>query len=310
MMGNVAIFHPLRDKLGMVNIREAYTSGAALSPDALRWFRAIGVTLKNLYGSTECQTHTVHRPGKVRFDTVGHPALGVEVAISDTGEMLIRGRSVFQGYYKAPEQTAKALDTEGWFHTGDAGYIRGDGHVIYLDRMSDLIQLATGESFSPQYIEGRLKFSPYIQDAMAVGGQDTPFVSTIINIEFDNVARWAEQHRISFTTFVDLSQKLEVYNLIRADVERVNATLPPAARVKRFAILHKAFDPDEAELTRTRKLRRRFMEQRYNTILDAIYGDADDVAVRAEVQYRDGRTGFVETTVRIMTLETDPRTPA
>ena len=303
LLGDVAIFHPLRDKLGMVNMREAYTSGAALSPDALRWFRAIGVTLKNLYGSTECQTHTVHYTGEVRFETVGKPPPGVEIRISDEGEILVRSRSVFKGYYKSPEQTAQALDAEGFFHTGDAGYIREDGHLIYLDRLKDLIRLSTGERFSPQYIEGRLKFSPYIQDTMSVGGADMPFVSAIINIEFDNVARWAEKNRISFTTFVDLSQKPEVYDLIRQDVERVNATLPPAARIKRFVILHKAFDPDEAELTRTRKLRRRFMEQRYGAILDAIYGGEESVQVRAEVKYRDGRTGFVETTIRVMTLE-------
>ena len=304
-IGDVAIFHPLRDKLGMVRMREAYTSGAALSPDALRWFRAIGVTLKNLYGSTECQTHTVHRTGDVRFETVGPPAPGVEIKIGEDGEVLVRSRSTFQGYYKAPEATAKALDEEGFFHTGDAGYIREDGHLVYLDRVSDLIQLANGESFSPQYIEGRLKFSPYIQDVMAVGGWDTPFVSAIVNIAFENVARWAEQNRISFTTFVDLSQKPQVYDLIRRDVERVNATLPPPARIRRFVILHKAFDPDEAELTRTRKLRRRFMEQRYGEILHAVYDGKDEVLVRAEVKYRDGRTGFVETTLHIASLEAE-----
>lgn len=301
-MGDFAIFGPLRDKLGMVRVREAYTSGAALSPDALRWFRAIGVTLKNLYGSTECQTHTVHHSGQVRLDTVGKPPPGIEIKISDQGEILVRSRSVFKGYYNAPEQTAQALDADGWFHTGDAGYLREDGELVYLDRLSDLIELSTGERFSPQYIEGRLKFGAFIQDVMTVGSWDTPFVSAIVNIEFDNVARWAEQHRVSFTTFVDLSQKPEVYGLIRQDIERVNASLPPPARIMRFVILHKAFDPDEAELTRTRKLRRRFMEQRYGPILHAIYEGKDEIEVRAEVKYRDGRTGFVETTIRIMTL--------
>jgi long-chain acyl-CoA synthetase len=243
-LGDFAIFGPLRDKLGMVHMREAYTSGAALSPDVLRWFRAIGVTLKNLYGSTECQTHTVHYTGQVRFDTVGKPPPGVEIKISEAGEILVRSRSVFKGYYNAPEQTAQALDGDGWFHTGDAGHIREDGELVYLDRLTDLIELSTGEPFSPQYIEGRLKFSTFIQDVMTVGSWDTPFVSAIVNIEFDNVARWAEQHRISFTTFVDLSQKPEVYDLVRQDIERVNTSLPPSARIRRFVILHKAFDPD------------------------------------------------------------------
>jgi long-chain acyl-CoA synthetase len=301
-LGRAAIFQPLKDKLGMVNMREAYTSGAALSPDVLRWFRAIGVTLKNLYGSTECQTHTIHFTGEVRFETVGKPAPGVEIKIAEDGEIWVRSRSVFQGYHKAAEATAKARDAEGWFHSGDAGYLREDGHLIYLDRVKDLIELAGGQRFSPQYIEGRLKFSPYIQDAMAVGGAEMPYVSAIINIDFDNVARWAEKNRIGFTTFVDLSQKQEVYDLIRKDVERVNATLPPPARIKRFVILHKAFDPDEAELTRTRKLRRGFMQQRYGDMIGAIYGGKESMQVRAEVKYRDGRTGSVETEVRVMAL--------
>jgi long-chain acyl-CoA synthetase len=301
-LGQVAVFHPLRDKLGMVKMREAYTSGAALSPEALRWFRAIGVTLKNLYGSTECQTHTVHRDGEVLFESVGPPPPGVEVRLGAKNEIHIRSRSVFQGYYKAPEATSKAIDADGWFHTGDAGYMREDGQLIYLDRVKDLIELPNGEYFSPQYIEVRLRFSTYIQDAMALGGADMSFVSAIINIQFDNVARWAEKNRLSFTTFVDLSQKLEVYDLIRKDVERVNATLPAPARIRRFVILHKAFDADEAELTRTRKLRRDFLTQRYAEMIQAIYGGQDDVAVRAEVKYRDGRSAVVETAVRIMNV--------
>jgi long-chain acyl-CoA synthetase len=240
----------------------------------------------------------------VRFDTVGKPPPGVEIRIGDGGEILVRSRSVFKGYHNAPEQTAKVLDGEGWLRTGDAGYLRDDGELVYLDRVSDLVKLSTGEPFSPQYIEGRLKFSAFIQDVMTVGSSDTPFVSAIVNIEFDNVARWAEQHRISFTTFVDLSQQPEVYQLIRQDIERVNASLPPAGRIKRFIILHKAFDPDEAELTRTRKLRRRFLEQRYGSLLRAIYEGKDEVEVRAEVKYRDGRTGVAQTTIRIMTLDT------
>lgn len=180
--------------------------------------------------------------------------------------------------------------------------MREDGQLIYLDRVKDLIELPNGEYFSPQYIEVRLRFSTYIQDAMALGGADMSFVSAIINIQFDNVARWAEKNRLSFTTFVDLSQKLEVYDLIRKDVERVNATLPAPARIRRFVILHKAFDADEAELTRTRKLRRDFLTQRYAEMIQAIYGGEDEVAVRAEVKYRDGRSAVVETAVRIMNV--------
>jgi long-chain acyl-CoA synthetase len=302
LLGEVALFRPLRDQMGLSRIRFAYTSGAALSPDAVRFFRAIGVELKNLYGSTEGIVHTVHQGDDIKFTSVGMPPPGMEIKIADNGEILIKGTSVFQGYYKDPEKTAEALE-EGWFHTGDAGYIDEDGHLIYLDRVKDLLQLAGGQPFSPQYIEGRLKFSPYIRDVMALGGADKEFVSTIIIIDFDNVGRWAEKNALAYTTFVDLSQKPEVYELILADIKRVNQTLPPPARVQKFALLHKEFDPDEAELTRTRKLRRAYMEDRYKQMIDTIYTGGEEVRVQAEVKYRDGREGVIETAVHIMTLE-------
>lgn len=298
-LGQVAVFQPLRDKVGMSNMRNAFTSGATLTPDQVRFFRAVGVQLKNLYGSTECQTHTLHYDGNIKLATVGAPPPGVEIQVRPDSEVWIRSKAVFVGYYKDEEKTRAALDEDGWFHTGDAGYVDEDGHLIYLDRVSDMIELANGEKFSPQYIEGRLKFSPYIQDVMTVGGFDMHYVTAIINIDFENVARWAEKNRISFTTFVDLSQKQEVYDLIKKEAERVNATLPPPARIQKFVILHKAFDADEAELTRTRKLRRRTLEQKYGMMLDAMYGDLDEVTVSAEVKYRDGRTGTVETAVRV-----------
>jgi long-chain acyl-CoA synthetase len=298
-LGDLAVFGPLRDKVGMSRMRNAFTSGAALSPAVLRFFRAVGIQLKNLYGSTECQTHTLHYDGNIKLATVGPPAPGVEVRINPDSELWIRSRAVFAGYYKDDKKTAEALDADGWFHTGDAGYADQDGHLIYLDRVSDMIELANGERFSPQYIEGRLKFSPYVQDVMTVGGFDMHYVTAIVNIDFENVARWAEKHRISFTTFVDLSQKNEVYDLIKHEIELVNATLPPAARVKKFVILHKAFDADENELTRTRKLRRRTLEQKYGDMLNAMYNNLDSVTVSADVKYRDGRTGTVETAVRV-----------
>ncbi len=302
LLGEYAVFKPLRDKIGMVRARDAITSGAALSPDVLRFFRAVGVELKSLYGSTEMQVVTMHYPGEVKLATVGVPAPGVEVKIAENNEIRVRSRAVFGGYYGDEAKTAEAFDEDGFFQTGDAGYVDKDGHLIYLDRVTDMIELANGENFSPQYIEGRLKFSPYIQDVMAVGGFDMHFVTAIININFESVARWAEKNRIAFTTFVDLSQKPEVYALIKKEVERVNDTLPEAARVKKFVILHKTFDADEAELTRTRKLRRRALEQKYGQMLDAMYGNRDEVRVSAEVKYRDGRTGTVETAVRVCTV--------
>ncbi len=301
-LGEYAVFKPLRDKIGMARMRTAFTSGSALSPDFLRFFRAIGVELKNLYGSTEGQAHTLHYTGNIKLASVGTPPPGVEIKISDEGEIWVRSRSIFRGYYKDPEKYAKAVDADGWFHTGDAGYVDEDGHLYYLDRLSDMIELANGERFSPQYIEIRLKFSRFIQDAMAVGGFDMDYVTAIITIDFDNVARWAEKNRISFTTLVDLSQKDEVYNLIKQDVERVNQTLPPATRIKKFVILHKAFDADEAELTRTRKLKRRVLEQKYGDMLNAMYNNLESVTVSAEVKYRDGRTGIVQTAVKVCTV--------
>ncbi|MFP4321837.1 MAG: AMP-binding protein [Anaerolineales bacterium] len=288
-LGDMALFAPLRDKLGLRRIRYAYTGGAALSPDVLRFFRALDIELLQLYGSTECQTHTLHYVGDVRLGTVGKPPPGVEVQVTDEGEIAVKSRSVFVGYYKAQEKYNEAV-RNGWFYTGDAGYVDDNGHLIYLDRMSDMIELASGEKFSPQYIEGRTKFNPYVQDVMAVGGFDMPYVSALITINYDNVARWAEKRGIAFTTIVDLSQKPEVYDLIEQDIARVNGSLPPMSRVRRFVILNKAFDADEAELTRTRKLRRRYLEQRYGDILSAIYQGKDTVMIQSEVTYQDGRT--------------------
>jgi long-chain acyl-CoA synthetase len=209
------------------------------------------------------------------------------------------------GYYKNPEATTKdmVMDETGrrWFKTGDAGYIDPDGHLIYLDRVKDMIQLANGESFSPQFIEGRLKFNPYIRDVMAVGGETRDFVTAMVIIEFGNVGNWAEKNRIGYTTFVDLSQKSEVYELIRKAVQEVNANLPPAGRVKRFVLMHKEFDADEAEMTRTRKLRRGFLAERYGDIIEAMYDGAEYIQVRAVVKYQDGTEGFVETALRIAT---------
>ncbi len=300
-LGEAAVFQPLRDKIGLTRARNSLTAGAALSPDVIRFFRAVGVELRQLYASTE-SLGTMHTPGDVKLASVGVIMPGVEIKIAEDQEILIRTEAMFSGYYGDADKTAESLDEEGWYHTGDAGYIDPDGHLIYLDRVTDMIELANGETFSPQYIEGRLKFSPYIQDVMAVGGFDMHFVTTIININFDNVARWAEKNRIAFTTFVDLSQKPEVYDLIKSEIVRVNETLPPPARVKKFVILHKTFDADEAELTRTRKLRRRALEQKYGQMLDAMYGNLENVTVSAEVKYRDGRMGVVETAVRVGVL--------
>ncbi len=308
-LGEIALFSPLRDKLGLTRVKSAYSSGAALNPDVIRFFRAIGVNIKQLYGSTEAQVHTLHVGNDVRFETVGVPSPGMEIQIAESSEILVSGGTVFQGYYKNPEATKKAVHTDGqgrrWFHTGDAGHLDQDGHLIYLDRVKEMITLTSGEKYSPQYLEGQLKFSPYVRDVMTVGGEDKPFVTALLNIDFDNVGRWAEKQGLPYTTFVDLSQKPQVYALIRQDVERVNRVLPAAARIRRFVLLHKEFDADEGELTRTRKLRRGLLSQRYEEMITTMYRGGDEVQVRAAVKYRDGRESVVETTVRVETLEAE-----
>ncbi len=308
-LGDFALFHPLRDKLGLTRVKSAFSSGAALNPDVIRFFRAIGVNIKQLYGSTEAQVHTLHIGDDVRFETVGVPPPGQEVRIAADGEILVSGGTVFRGYYKNPEATEKAIhaDEDGrrWFRTGDAGHLDKDGHLIYLDRVKEMITLASGEKYSPQFLEGQLKFSPYIRDVMTVGGEERAFVAALINMDFENVGRWAEKRGVPYTTFVDLSQKPEVYDLIRRDVERVNRALPPAARIRKFVLLHKEFDADEGELTRTRKLRRSLLVERYQDMIAAMYGDQESVNVRAAVKYRDGREGIVETTVRVEDMGTE-----
>jgi long-chain acyl-CoA synthetase len=243
----------------------------------------------------------------VKFATVGLCPENLKVKITSEGEICLGGGNIFCGYYKNEEATARALELDDkgtrWFHTGDAGYIDEDGHLIYLDRMKDMIELASGEKFSPQFIEGRFKFSPYIRDVMTVGGPDRHFVAALISIDFENVGRWAEKRNIPYTTYLDLSQKPEVYDLILDDVREVNKTLPEGARVRKFVLMYKEFDADEAEMTRTRKLRRGYLQDRYQHIIDNIYGDEDTVSVRAGVQYQDGREATVETVVHIMTLE-------
>ncbi|MCS6835592.1 MAG: AMP-binding protein [Anaerolineae bacterium] len=306
LLGEFAVFEPLRDKIGLTRAKNVLTAGAMLSPDVIRFFRAIGVELRQLYASTETMG-TIHIPGDVKLETVGVIVPGVEIKIAEEDqEILIRTPARFSGYYKAADKTGEAIDEEGWYHTGDAGYMREDGHLVYLERVKDMIELSNGKSFSPQYIEGRLKFSPYIADIMTVGGSDLAFVTALIVINFDNVARWAEKRGISFTTMVDLSQKEEVAELIRQDVQRVNASLPEFSRLRRFVILHKAFDADEGELTRTRKLKRRTLMTKYSDLLEAMYGDQRQVRVRAEVKYRDGREGVVETDLKVWDVDPAP----
>jgi long-chain acyl-CoA synthetase len=301
-LGNLLVFRPLRDKLGLSRVRSAYQAGASMSSDCFRFFHAIGVNLKQLYGLTESGIITVHRDGDIDPESVGTPLEPGTVRIGERGEILFKSDRMCRGYYKNPEATRELIDEEGWLHTGDAGFLTERGHLICLGRVRDLVQLGSGDWFAPEYIESKLSFSPYIKFAMAIGGEDKPFVSAIICIDYTNVGHWAEAQHIPYTTFVDLSQKPEVYDLIQREVGRVNRYLPEATRIRKFVNFHKEFDPDEAELTRTRKLRRKLMESRYQELIEAIYSGKEEYQVEAEVKYRDGRTGLIKTAIQIKSI--------
>jgi len=295
------LFRPLKDRLGLSKVRFAVTGSSVLSLDTFRLIHAIGIELRQNYAGTEAGFISSHGKGEIRFESVGRPAMGTEVRILDSGELLVRSDCMFSGYYRDAQKT-EATFKGGWCQTGDAVYVNEDGHLIFLDRLEHMQELSSGVKYAPQYIEGRLRFSPYIKEAMVIGGSNREFVSAIINIDFIMVGKWAESHSIPYTTFVDLSQKEEVADLVRKDLLRVNGYLPESARVKRFVLLHKELDPDEAELTRTRKLRRDFMEERYKDLIDGIYQDGKQITVSALVTYRDGRKGTVSTAIKVRSI--------
>lgn len=299
-IANAACLSHVRDNLGLSKLKYGVTGGSALGPDVIRWFDAIGVRIKDGYGLTELTPATVHRED-IKAGTSGVPVPGVEVRIGDEGEIFLRAGKMFDGYYKKPAET-QAMLVDGWIRTGDCGAFDEDGQLIVYDRLKDMLPLKGGGTYSPTYIQNRLKFSPYIKEVLVVGGADREFLFGIVTIDFDNVGKWAEKNRISYTTFMDLSQKDEVYRLIRKEILRVNATLPENARIVRCTMLHKEFDADEGELTKTRKLRRGFLEKRYGELIEACYAGADKVGVEAEVKYRDGRTGRIRTDLRIHTV--------
>lgn len=306
-VADAILFRSIRDRIGLRKTKIFNTGGFALGTESFRYLCAIGLELTQVYGITEEGIVTTHKQGDNKVESVGTPNPGVEVRISDAGEILVRSLGAFSGYYKNAEATKKRRRENGWQATGDAGHIDEDGHLIFYDRLEDLRKLATGATYSPQYLESRLRFSPYIRDALAFGGETVEYVGVIINVDFDTVGKWAEKHKLAYTTFVDLSQKPEVANLIRNEIQKLNGLLPESSRIKKYVLLHKEFDPDEAELTRTRKVRRKFMEEeRYREIIDAIYSDKDHVPVAAEVVYRDGRKGVVKTSIKINLTEERP----
>ena len=295
------VFRALKDRLGLLRIRTASTGGAALGPDVFKFFNAMGVNLKQIYGQTEISgISCIHRDGDINFDSVGKPIPETEVRISETGEILSRSSSVFLGYYKSPEETEKTL-AGGWLHSGDAGYFTDDGHLIVIDRVKDVMHLTDGTRFSPQFIENKLKFSPYIKECVCLG-HERDFIASMICIDYPNVGKWAESRRISYTTYTDLAGKAEVLELIAKEVDKVNATLPETTRIRRFLLLYKELDADDDELTRTRKVRRAFVGERYRHVIEGMYTGAASIPIDAVIKYQDGKTSQIRTTLAIRDL--------
>jgi long-chain acyl-CoA synthetase len=308
-LGSLVVYGPLRDNLGMRRIRIAYTAGEALGPEIFVFFRALGINVKQLYGMTEASVFVaVQKNGEVRMDTVGPPMPDVEIKISEAGEVMFRSPGVFQGYFKNAEATRQTLE-DGWIHSGDAGFLDQAGHLKIIDRARDLGRLTDGTMFAPKYLENKLKFSPFVKEAVAVG-PDRPYVTMLVNIDLAAVGNWAERRGIAYTSYTDLSQKPEVYELIAEEVARVNRSLAVedevlrGAQIRKFLILHKELDPDDEEITRTRKVRRGYIAQKYAALIEALYGDHDHVSVDAKVTYEDGRTGTVRANVAIRELTT------
>ncbi|MEO7338132.1 MAG: AMP-binding protein [Caldimonas sp.] len=297
-LGEWLVFGPIKDQLGMTRMRNAFTGGEALGEDTFVFYRALGVKLRQLYGQTESSAfNAMQDVNEVRLHTVGRPLPGVDLKISEAGEILVRSGSVFGGYFKLPEASAEALD-DGWLHTGDAGYVEPDGHLVVLGRLSEVVHTAQGERYIPNYIENRLKFSPYIKD-VAVLGSAREALTAIVCIDKEPVGHWAEVRGISYMSYADLSQRPEVLALVTTAIARVNATLPEGLKLRRFVSLHKEFDADDGEITRTRKLRRNVVEERYAPIIDALYDGRRDVTMQARITYESGDTGVIERTLAV-----------
>ena len=305
MLGNVLVYTPIRDQLGLRRARWALTGGAPLGPDTFRFFRSIGVNLKQVYGSTETTGLVSLQPSaEANPTTAGRPCPGIEVKIADRGEVLVRGPVIFKGYLKNEEATREVIDPEGWFRTGDAGFIDPRGHLVIIDRAKDVGALRDGTPFAPQFIENKLKFSPFIREAVAFGNE-CPFVSAMVAIDLNTVGNWAERRGIPYTSYLDLSQKPEVCDLIREEIRKGNETLPASTRIRRFLLLTKDLEADDAEMTRTRKVRRKFVAEKYASVIDAFYAGGHAVELEASITYEDGRTAIMKSHVRVEDVEAE-----
>jgi long-chain acyl-CoA synthetase len=312
-LGNFLVYAPLRNNLGFSRVRVAYTAGEAIGPDLFTFFRSIGVNLKQLYGSTETAVFVCLQPdNQARADTVGVPCRGVEIKVADNGEILVKSPGLLKGYYKNPEATAEVLTADGWYHTSDAGFLDSHGHLKIIDRVKDVGRIKGGNNdgamFAPKYVENKLKFFPHIKEVVAYGDQREK-VCVMINIDFDAVGNWAERRNLPYAGYTDLAQKPEVYQLIKDCVEQVNADLAEDAllagsQVSRFLVLHKELDADDGELTRTNKVRRGFIAEKYQPLIDALYGNLNTQFIETVVKFEDGRTGSVSANLNISDAQT------
>jgi long-chain acyl-CoA synthetase len=308
-LGELLVYGPLKNVLGMSRIRVAYTGGEAIGPDLFDFYRSIGINLKQLYGMTEtCVTVCMQRSGDVKLDTVGQPMQGVEVKIADNGEVLVRSPGLMIEYYQRPEDTAEAIDAEGYFHTGDAGFFDNDGHLKIIDRAKDVGRMADGTMFAPKYIENKLKFFPFIKEAVAFG-DGRASCNVFINIDMEAVGNWAERRNLPYSGYADLAAQQAVYDLIADCVEKVNADLAhdsllANSQVHRFLVLHKELDPDDDELTRTRKVRRRFISEKYAVLIDALYDGKQRQYIETQVKFEDGRQGMIAADLEIRDVKT------
>ncbi len=307
-LGNLFVYGPLRNNLGMSRVRVAYTAGEAIGPDLFTFYRSIGINLKQLYGSTETAVFVCLQPDhEARADTVGVPCAGVEIKVADNGEILVKSPGLLKEYYKNPAATAEVLTADGWYHTSDAGFLDAHGHLKIIDRVKDVGRIKGGSNdgamFAPKYVENKLKFFQHIKEVVAYGdGRDQ--VCVMINIDFDAVGNWAERRNLPYAGYTDLAQKNEVYQLIKECVEKVNADLSADAllagsQVSRFLVLHKELDADDGELTRTNKVRRGFIAEKYSALIDALYNGKTTQFIETQVKFEDGRTGSVSATLKI-----------
>lgn len=315
VVADALLFRALRDRLGFTRLRSAATGGAALGPDTFKFFRAMGVPLRTLYGQTETLgAFTLHAPDAVDPDTTGI-AMGSDIAIEvrdpdsqGVGEIVVKHPNMFLGYYKNEEASAADM-RDGWMYSGDAGYFNDDKQLVVIDRIKDLAETARGERFSPQYIENKLKFSPYVAETVVLGaGRDA--LAAMICIRYSIISKWAEKNRLSFTTYTDLSSRPEVYALLQKEVETVNATLPPAQRISRFLLLYKELDADDGELTRTRKVRRNVINEKYADIIDGIYGGKSEIPVDTTIRFQDGTSQRIRTKLKVVDMGSTARMEA